>query len=163
MEKVLNTLINILEYAEFRDNALETAEYIGELEDIAMLKDLFEILDVEMDEEEYMEYIAENLEELLKEIDEYYTFRQAERHEIGLDLFERQFERDDNTYYASEDDLLGNDWDDLYKYEEELHTEQHGCIIHGTRPSEKKDRQQVVWKEKDLEGDFVDAIDAIEG
>ena len=66
---------------------------------------------------------------------------------------------DENKFYASEDDLLGDDWEDIFRIEEDLYTEPGGCIMYGTRPSEKKDRSKVVWKPGDLEGDFVDAIE----
>ena len=66
---------------------------------------------------------------------------------------------DENKFYASEDDLLGDDWEDIFRIEEDLYTEPGGCLMYGTRPSEKKDISKVVWKPGDLEGDFVDAIE----
>ena len=162
MERIMDLLMEIVAYKKFRDDALETADFIVNLEkeELSILKELFEILDVEIEDEyEYTYYIADNLNDLIEEIEEYIVLRNEERYETGEFLFEMSQAIDENKFYASEDDLLGDDWEDIFKIEEDLYTEQGGCLMYGTRPSEKKDRSKVVWKPGDLEGDFVDAIE----
>lgn len=162
MERIMELLMEIVEYKKFRNDALEVADMIVNLEkeELNILKELFEILDVEMEDEyEYTYYIADNLNDLIEEIEEYIVLRNEERYETGEFLFEMSQSIDENKFYASEDDLLGDDWEDIFKIEEDLYTEPGGCIMYGTRPSEKKDRSKVVWKPGDLEGDFVDAIE----
>lgn len=162
MERIIALLMEIVEYERFRNDALETADFIVNLkkDELNILKELFEILDVEMnDEYEYIYYIADNLDSLLEEIKEYIALRNEERYETGEFLFEMSKVVDENKFYASEDDLLGDDWEDIFKIEEDLYTEPGGCLMYGTRPSEKKDRSKVVWKPGDLEGDFVDAVE----
>ena len=158
----MDLLMEIVAYKKFRNDDLETADMIVNLEEneLTILKELFEILDVEIEDEyEYTYYIADNLNDLIEEIEEYITLRNEERYETGESLFEMSQVNDENKFYASEDDILGDDWDDIFKIEEDLYTEPGGCIMYGTRPSEKKDRSKVVWKPGDLEGDFVDAIE----
>ena len=162
MERVIALLMEIVEYERFRNDALETADFIVNLkkDELNILKELFEILDVEMnDEYDYIYHIADNLNDLIEEIKEYIILRNEERYEAGESLFEMSKAIDENKFYASEDDLLEDDWEDIFKIEEDLYTEPGGCIMYGTRPSEKKDRSKVVWKPGDLEGDFVDAIE----
>lgn len=162
MKRVMDLLMEIVAYKKFRNDDLETADMIVNLEEneLTILKELFEILDVEIEDEyEYTYYIADNLNDLIEEIEEYITLRNEERYETGESLFEMSQVNDENKFYASEDDLLGDDWDDIFKIEEDLYTEQGGCLMYGTRPSEKKDRSKVVWKPGDLEGDFVDSIE----
>ena len=158
----MELLMEIVAYEKFRNDALETADMIVNLEkeELSILKELFEILDVEIEDEyEYIYYIADNIDSLLEEIKEYIALRNEERYETGESLFEMSKAIDENKFYASEDDLLGDDWEDIFRIEEDLYTEPGGCIMYGTKPSEKKDRSKVVWKPGDLEGDFVDAIE----
>ena len=153
--------MEIVEYKRFRNDALEVADMIVNLEkeELNILKELFEILDVEIEDEyEYIYYIADNIDSLLEEIEEYITLRNEERYETGEFLFEMSQSIDENKFYASEDDLLGDDWEDIFRIEEDLYTEPGGCIMYGTRPSEKK-IEAIVWKPGDLEGDFVDSIE----
>lgn len=155
MERIMELLMEIVEYKRFRNDALETADFIVNLEkeELNILKELFEILDIEIEDEyDYIYYIADNLDSLLEEIEEYITLRNEERYETGEFLFEMSQSIDENKFYASEDDLLGDDWEDIFRIEEDLYTEPGGCIMYGTRPSEKKDRSKVVWKPGDLEG-----------
>ena len=162
MERIIALLMEIVAYEKFRNDALETADMIVNLEkeELSILKELFEILDVEIEDEyEYIYYIADNLDDLIEEIEEYIALRNEERYETGESLFEMSQAVDENKFYANEDDLLGDDWEDIFEIEEDLYTEQGGCLMYGTRPSEKKDRSKVVWKPGDLEGDFVDAIE----
>ena len=162
MERIIALLMEIVAYEKFRNDALETADMIVNLEkeELSILKELFEILDVEIEDEyDYIYYIADNLDSLIGEIEEYITLRNEERYETGESLFEMSQVNDENKFYANEDDLLGDDWEDIFRIEEDLYTEPGGCIMYGTRPSEKKDRSKVVWKPGDLEGDFVDAIE----
>ena len=162
MKRIMDLLMEIVAYEKFRNDALETADMIVNLEkeELSILKELFEILDVDIEDEyEYIYYIADNIDSLLEEIKEYIALRNEERYETGEFLFEMSQVNDENKFYASEDDLLGDDWEDIFKIEEDLYTEPGGCIMYGTRPSEKKDRSKVVWKPGDLEGDFVDAIE----
>ena len=162
MKRIMDLLMEIVAYEKFRNDALETADFIVNLkkDELNILKELFEVLDVEIDDEyEYIYYIADNIDSLLEEIKEYITLRNEERYETGEFLFEMSQSIDENKFYASEDDLLGDDWEDIFKIEEDLYTEQDGCLMYGTRPSEKKDRSKVIWKPGDLEGDFVDAIE----
>ena len=162
MKRIMDLLMEIVAYEKFRNDALETADFIVNLkkDELNILKELFEVLDVEIDDEhEYIYYIADNIDSLLEEIEEYITLRNEERYETGEFLFEMSQSIDENKFYASEDDLLGDDWEDIFRIEEDLYTEPGGCIMYGTRPSEKKDRSKVVWKPGDLEGDFVDAIE----
>ena len=162
MKRIMDLLMEIVAYKRFRNDALETADFIVNLkkDELNILKELFEVLDVEIDDEyEYIYYIADNIDSLLEEIKEYIALRNEERYETGESLFEMSQSIDENKFYASEDDLLGDDWEDIFKIEEDLYTEPGGCIMYGTRPSEKKDRSKVVWKPGDLEGDFVDAIE----
>ena len=162
MERVIALLMEIVEYERFRNDALEVADFIVNLEkeELTILKELFEILDAEIEDEyDYIYYIADNLDSLLEEIKEYIALRNEERYETGEYLFEMSKAIDENKFYASEDDLLGDDWEDIFRIEEDLYTEPGGCIMYGTRPSEKKDRSKVVWKPGDLEGDFVDAVE----
>ena len=162
MERIIALLMEIVAYEKFRNDALETADMIVNLEkeELSILKELFEILDVEIEDEyEYIYYIADNLDDLIEEIEEYIALRNEERYETGESLFEMSQAVDENKFYANEDDLLGDDWEDIFEIEEDLYTEQGGCLMYGTRPSEKKDRSKVVWKPGDLEGDFVDAME----
>ena len=162
MERIMDLLMEIVAYEKFRNDALEVADFIVNLEEneLTILKELFEILDIEIEDEyDYIYYIADNLDSLLEEIEEYITLRNEERYETGEFLFEMSQSIDENKFYASEDDLLGDDWEDIFRIEEDLYTEPGGCIMYGTRPSEKKDRSKVVWKPGDLEGDFVDSIE----
>ena len=162
MKRIMDLLMEIVAYEKFRNDALETADFIVNLkkDELNILKELFEVLDVEIDDEhEYIYYIADNIDSLLEEIEEYITLRNEERYETGEFLFEMSQSIDENKFYANEDDLLGDDWEDIFKIEEDLYTEQDGCLMYGTRPSEKKDRSKVIWKPGDLEGDFVDAIE----
>lgn len=154
--------MEIVAYKKFRNDDLEVADFIVNLEEneLNILKELFEVLDVDIEDEyDYTYYIADNLNDLIEEIEEFIILRQNERYETGEDLFEISKVNDENKFYANEDDLLGDDWDDIFEIEEDLYTEQGGCLMYGTRPSEKKDRSKVVWKPGDLEGDFVDAIE----
>ena len=77
MERVMELLMEIVEYKKFRKDALETADFIVNLEkeELNILKELFEILDVEMEDEyDYIYYIADNLDSLLEEIKEKYDY-----------------------------------------------------------------------------------------
>ena len=113
MERIMELLMEIVEYKRFRNDALEVADMIVNLEkeELNILKELFEILDVEIEDEyEYIYYIADNIDSLLEEIEEYITLRNEERYETGEFLFEMSQSIDENKFYASEDDLLGDDW-----------------------------------------------------
>ena len=104
MERVIALLMEIVEYERFRNDALETADFIVNLkkDELNILKELFEILDVEMnDEYEYIYYIADNLDSLLEEIKEYIALRNEERYETGEFLFEMSKVVDENKFYAS--------------------------------------------------------------
>ncbi len=82
MERVMELLMEIVEYEKLRNDALETADFIVNLEEneLTILKELFEVLDVEIvDEYEYIYYIADNLDSLLEEIEEYIALRNEER------------------------------------------------------------------------------------
>ena len=71
MERIMELLMEIVEYKRFRNDALETADFIVNLEkeELNILKELFEVLDVEIDDEhEYIYYIADNIDSLLKKI-----------------------------------------------------------------------------------------------
>ena len=68
MKRIMDLLMEIVAYEKFRNDALETADFIVNLEDneLNILKELFEILDVEMEDEyEYIYYIADNLDDLI--------------------------------------------------------------------------------------------------
>ena len=129
MERIMDLLMEIVEYKRFRNDALETADFIVNLEEneLNILKELFEVLDVEIDDEyEYIYYIADNLDSLIEEIEEYIVLRNEERYETGEFLFEMSKVVDENKFYAREDDLLGDDWEDIFKIEEDLYTEPGG-------------------------------------
>ena len=71
MERIMELLMEIVEYKRFRNDALEVADFIVNLEEneLTILKELFEILDIEIEDEyDYIYYIADNLDSLLEDI-----------------------------------------------------------------------------------------------
>ena len=108
MERIMDLLMEIVEYKRFRNDDLETADFIVfRKRGTEYIKELFEVLDVEIDDEyEYIYYIADNIDSLLEEIKEYIALRNEERYETGESLFEMSKAIDENKFYASEDDFL---------------------------------------------------------
>lgn len=151
MNEVLNSIIDILEGKDTKDNYNYACHIYDTIEECKELKDLFESIDVNIDDEdEYIDYLSHNIDKILAEMEDYLHFRLTDIHETG-GKFEREIHIDHNFYYASDDDLLGNDYLDIDKYEESLYTEQHGAYLLGTRPSKKKDRSKTKYRPEELE------------
>lgn len=156
MERLLNLMLDILDSREIKDD-YDLACYIWELtheeeEDniLNIFKEIFESLDVNIeDEEEYIDYLTESIEQILCEIEEYTRFRLTDMHDTGY-KFIRDTE-DKNKFYPDPYDFLQDDWIDIYELEEELDSEHHAAYLCGNMPSKKKDRSIVKFSKEELE------------
>lgn len=156
MERLLNLMLDILNSRDVKDD-YDLAYFIWDLthekeedDSLNIFKETLESLDVNIeDEEEYIDYLTENIEEILHEIEEYTRFRLTDMHDTGY-KFIRGAE-DKNKFYPDADDFLQYAWIDIYELEEELDTEHHAAYLCGNMPSKKKDRSIVKFSKEELE------------
>lgn len=156
MERLLNLMLDILNSRDVKDD-YDLAYFIWDLthekeedDSLNIFKETLESLDVNIeDEEEYIDYLTENIEEILHEIEEYTRFRLTDMHDTGYKFIGGA--EDKNKFYPDADDFLQYAWIDIYELEEELDTEHHAAYLCGNMPSKKKDRSIVKFSKEELD------------
>lgn len=139
-------MLRIVEEIIHKDD-LEVVEFIANNQNIELLKSTFELLDVELEHEEYIEYLTENVDDIFKEMEEYYNIQIENLYECGDSLKHK----DDNKFYSIQDDLLSDEWDNIDDLEDELYIESNGYYATGIRASKKKDRSKNTYSKEELE------------